>query len=87
MPTSLSPSERTLRAKMAAHEMHARNNGLAITAAARAAGPGQIKHWLAKVDADLPEEERLRRAEHLKAAHFTRLAYLSAKARRERGAK
>lgn len=66
--------------------MHARNDGHAITAKARAAGPGQIKHWLAKVDADLPEEERLRRAQHLKAAHYTRLAYLSAKARRKRGA-
>ena len=87
MPTSLSPAERTLRAKMAAHTMHARNNGNAVTAKARAAGPGNIKYWLVKVDADLPEEERLRRAEHLKAAHFTRLAYLSAVARRERGAK
>ncbi len=86
MPTSLSPTERTLRARLAAHEMHARNNGMQITAAARAAGPGQIQYWLAQIDADLPEEERLRRAEHLKAAHYTRLAYLSAKARRERGA-
>jgi hypothetical protein len=86
MPTSLSPSERTLRAKLAAHTMHAHHNGHAVTAAARAAGPGNIEYWVAKVDVDLPEEERLRRAEHLKAAHYTRMAFVSAKARRERGA-
>lgn len=87
MSVLLSPEERTLRARLAAHTMHARNDGGAVTAKARAAGPGHIKYWVAKVDADLPEEERLRRAQHLKAAHYTRLAYLSARARRERGAK
>ncbi len=84
--SSLTPTERSLRARLAAHEMHSRNDGFAITAAARAAGPGEIAYWLAKLDSDLPESERLRRAGHLKKAHYTRLALKSSIARRKRGA-
>jgi hypothetical protein len=38
-------------------------------------------YFLNQIPSDLPEVERLRRAGCLRKAHFTRLAYLSAKAR------
>ena len=42
--------------------------------------------FMVRVDPDgvLPEEERLRRAAHLRKAHFARLALLSAQARKRR---
>ena len=82
---ALSPAERTLRARLAAHTMHARNDPQAITANARAA-------FLAKFEREadpqgvLSPEERQRRAEHLRNAHFARLAFASAKARRDKRA-
>jgi hypothetical protein len=79
---SLSPEQRSLRASIAAHEMHARNDSRTVTANARA---GFLAKFLAEVDAlepGLPEPERLRRAEHLLRAHMKRLALRSAKARK-----
>ena len=81
---SLSPSERSLRARLAAHAKWAVTDPGAGTAAARANGPGSIEYWLRQLPpetVDLPEAERVRRAESLKKAHFTRMAYLSARAR------
>ena len=82
---ALSPAERTLRARLAAHTMHARNDPEAITAKARA---GFLAKFEREADPDgvLPPEERRRRAEHLRSAHFARLALASAKARRKRRA-
>ena len=87
MPLSLSPEQRTLRASLAAHEMHARNDSREITANARAAF---LKRFVDQVDAitpGLPEAERLRRAEHLLRAHMKRLALASSKARSKDGPK
>jgi hypothetical protein len=84
--TSLSPEQRSLRASLAAHEMHARNDSRKITANARA---GFLAKFLREVDATtagLPEAERLRRAEHLLRAHMKRLALASSKARARRKA-
>ena len=74
----LSPAERSLRAQLAAHAMHARHDARETTTAARAA------RFEAEVDPDgiLSPEERRRRAEHARRAYFTRLALASAKARR-----
>jgi hypothetical protein len=82
---ALSPAERTLRARLAAHTMHARNDPKAITANARA---GFLAKFEREADPDgvLSPEERRRRADHLRSAHFARLAYASAKARRNRRA-
>lgn len=83
---SLSPEQRRLRASLAAHEMHARNDPREITAGARA---GFLAKFLREVDAatpGLPEAERLRRAEHLLRAHMARLALKSARARAARRA-
>jgi hypothetical protein len=89
MPISLSPTERTLRAQMAAHALHSKYSGGEITAAARAASPGSDGYWLRRVDPDnvLEPAERQRRAGHAKKQHFLGLALKSATARRKRGAK
>ena len=53
-------------------------DGKVVTAKARTTF---LDNFLLQIPDNLPEVERLRRAEALKKAHFTRLAYLSAKAR------
>jgi len=77
----LSPTEARLRASLAAHALHAQ--GGTNTGPARAAFRSR---FLKEVDPDgvLPEDERLRRAEHARKVHYTRLALASAKVRRER---
>ncbi len=75
-------STRALHARLAAHEKWATHDPVKGTAAARAKF---MASFLEKVDAEcpgLPDEERLRRAEHLKKAHYTRLAMKSAEARK-----
>lgn len=76
-----SPAERRLRARLAAHAMHARHDARDTTVNARAAF---LARFEVEVDPDgiLPVEERRRRAEHARRAYFTRLALASAKARR-----
>lgn len=83
---SLSPEQRSLRASLAAHEMHARHDSREVTANARA---GFLAKFLREVDAatpGLPDTERLRRAEHLLRAHMQRLALRSSRARASRKA-
>lgn len=77
----LSPSQRGLRARMAAYAMHARNDGQQVTASARQAFLDRFER---EVDPDgvLPVEERQRRADHARRAHMTRLALRSAQTRR-----
>ena len=79
----MSPAERTLRARMAAHAMHVRHDARAVTAKARAAFLASFER-AADPEGVLPPEERHRRAEHLRRAYFARLALASAKARRAR---
>jgi hypothetical protein len=84
--TSLSPEQRSLRASLAAHEMHARHDSREITTNARA---GFLMRFLREVDAStpgLPEAERQRRAGHLLQAHMKRLALASSKARARKAA-
>jgi hypothetical protein len=79
----MTPAERRLRAQLGAHTMHARNDPKKTTAKARAAF---LASFEAKADptGDLPVEERRRRAESLRKAHFARLALASATARRSK---
>lgn len=79
----LSSQERSTRARIAAHELHAKYDSREITANARA---GFLAKFYDQTPADLPHAERLRRAEHLLRAHMQRLAVASARARRERKA-
>jgi hypothetical protein len=57
------------------------------TATARAAGPGDVNYWLARLDperfADATDQQRLDAADALRRAHFVRLAMASAKARKK----
>lgn len=80
----LSPSERTIRARLAAHALHGTRDSRDLTAAARQAFDNK---FLAQVDAaspSLPEAERQKWAWHLRQAHFQRLALKSAQARSAR---
>ena len=79
----LSPAERSMRGKLAAHSLHSRiADPSAHTAPARQAFLDRFER---EVDPDgvLPPEQRARRAEHARKAYFTRLALASAKARRK----
>ena len=81
--TEHTASRRRLRARLAAHAMHSRNDSREITAAARSAFLGRFED---EVDPDrrLTEAERARRAKHARIAHFTRLALRSAQVRAAR---
>lgn len=74
------PEQRTLRARVAAHAMHAKNDPKATTAKARAAFMSSFER---EVDPDgiLEPAERARRAEHARSAHFARLALARSRAR------
>lgn len=78
---TLTPEQRTLRARLAVQTMHAQ--GKTNTAPATAASMARFER---EVDPDgtLDPAERARRAEHARKAYFTRLAYKSARARAAR---
>jgi hypothetical protein len=83
----LSAEERSLRAKLAAHAMHGRNDSRRVNAAARAKFLGQFEQEALDAAAangeELTPEELAKRAAHLRKAHMLRLALASAKARRK----
>lgn len=85
--TARDPSTRSMVATIGAHAMHAKHDPVATTAAARQAFRDQFLEQAREQFGDLPEPELARRAEHLRKAHYTRLALASAKARagRKRG--
>lgn len=80
----LSPELRRLRSQIAANESWARTSDRpARTAKARQA---MLDKFEQQVDPDgtLPPAERIKRATHLRKAHFQRMALKSAQARRRR---
>jgi hypothetical protein len=79
-PATPSPAERSLRARLAAYAMHARNDTRQTTVNGRAAFLARFER---EVDPDrrLEPEERRRRAEQARQAYFTRLSLAAAKAR------
>lgn len=82
----LSPEERSLRARIGAHALHAAHDSRELTTNARAAFHGRFLKQVDEASPGLQEEERLRRAEHLLRAHMARLALRSARARAARKA-
>jgi hypothetical protein len=78
----LSPTERKLRGRIAAHAMHAQHDPRDTTAKARAAFRDSFERQVPDEITD--PAERARRAEHLRQAYYTQLAFRSAKARRQR---
>ena len=67
----LTPSQRSLQARMAASAKHAKTDGREATAAARVASPGSDDYWISKVDpnGDLSAKEREKRARNAKREH------------------
>jgi hypothetical protein len=76
-------AERSLRARLAAHTLHATHDSRELTAPARAAFLGRFERE-ADPEGVLDPAERTRRAEHLRKAFFARLALKSAQARRRK---
>jgi len=83
----LTPAERTLRARLAAHASWASTEDPSERAKRGAAG--LLTKFEREVDPDgeLAPAERRRRAEHKRREHMTRLAFQSTKARRLRATK
>ncbi len=80
------PAERSLRARLAAHSLHARvTDPTAHTAPARRAFLDRFEREV-DPNGELSPQERARRAEHARKAYFSRLALKSAQARRKGGA-
>jgi hypothetical protein len=84
MPTP-DQEHRVLIARIGGYARAAQHDSTAMTANARANGPGSISYWESKVDPDhvLSDADRRRRAEAAKKEHYTRLALASAKARKK----
>jgi hypothetical protein len=82
----MSHGERVLLGRLGAYTMLSRHDPREVTRAAREAFASKFER---DVDPDgvLPLEERLRRADMARKAHFTRLALMSAQARRKRKAR
>lgn len=76
----LSPAEVSLRGRIGAYALHARYDPRETTRVARASFLAKFEH---EVDPEgvLAPEERRRRAECAKKAHFARMALASARAR------
>jgi hypothetical protein len=83
LPLSLSPEERSVRARLGALSLHATHNPKETTKAARAAFNAKFEE---EVDPQgiLEPAERARRASYARKAYYTRMALASAKARRKR---
>jgi len=75
----MSPEDRVLHARMAAHTLHSKYDSKDLTAPARRAF---LERFEKEVDPEglLPVAERQRRAGHARKAHFTKLALASARA-------
>jgi hypothetical protein len=80
----LSPAQRSLQARLAAHVLHARYSAEELLA--KAHYEAHVGRYEREVDPDgtLSAEERARRVESAKKAHMTRLALASSRARAER---
>jgi hypothetical protein len=80
---SLSPSERSQRARIAAYSQKAQHDPKETTRKARAVFRAQFYNGIPE---DLPQAERDRRAQAAFKAHMARLSFLAAKARRKAAA-
>ena len=77
------PNEMALRGRIGAYRLHASRDPRETTRHARAAFREAFERMVDPHN-ELPERERLRRAEAARRAHYARLARLSAVARRAR---
>lgn len=78
----MDPQNRSLRARLAAHASWANTlDPASRTAKARAAANARFEREARDKHPDATDEQIARIAEHLRKAHFTRLALASAQAR------
>lgn len=87
MADSLTPEQRSLRARIAVHTSWAKTTDRAArTANGTAASPASLSYWEKRVDPDgvMDEQTRAKAAENARSAHYQRMAYLSARARANR---
>jgi hypothetical protein len=82
----MDPRDASLRGRIGAHTTHGRHDSRELTRPAREAF-GRRWEALADPDGILDDDERRRRADHLRRAHFARLARLSAIARSKNAAR
>jgi len=83
----MTPEERTLRARLAAHSQWANElDPTARTAKARKAADDRFVRQARELHPEATEEQIARAAEHLRKAHFTRMGLASARARRAKKA-
>lgn len=80
----MTPGERVLRSRMAAHLMHAKYDARETTAAARKAFLDRFERQV-DPEGKLDPVERAKRAEHARKAYFSGLALKRAKKRRTGG--
>jgi len=82
---SLSPAERSMRARIGGLSLHSQYDSRELTKPARTAALARFDR---EVDPEgiLPEAERARRSELARKAYFAKLALKSAKVRRARKA-
>jgi hypothetical protein len=78
-----SHAERVLTGRLGAYVVHSRYDSRELTKAAREAFRSKFEREVDPLGV-LPLEERLRRADMARKAHFARLALKSAQARRKR---
>lgn len=83
MSNGLTPAERSMRARAAAHVLHSKVDSRTHTEPARKAFQNRFER---EVDPDnlLAPDERARRADQLRKAYYTRLALRSSQVRRAR---
>ncbi|MBA0126428.1 hypothetical protein H0B56_12835 [Haloechinothrix sp. YIM 98757] len=82
---SLTPEQRTLRARQAAYTRWSRDSDRQTNAERAQAGLlGKFKEQILAEDPGVTEPELTRRAVALRKAHMARLAYVSSKARTAR---
>lgn len=83
----MNPEDRALRARLAAHTSWANTlDPASRTAKARAAANGRFEKQARELHPDATDEQIARVAEHLKSAHFSRIALQAAAARRANAA-
>ncbi|MFG2993990.1 hypothetical protein ACGFZK_32645 [Streptomyces sp. NPDC048257] len=83
----MSPEERSLRARLAAHiSWAATRDPASRTAKARAAAAGRFEKQAREMHPDATEEDIARVAKSLRSAHFSRMALKAATARRRNSA-
>ncbi|MET8297435.1 hypothetical protein ABZW02_25755 [Streptomyces sp. NPDC005180] len=80
----MTPEERSLRARLAAHISWASTpDPTSRTAKARAAAAGKFEQQAREMYPGGSDEQIARTAKHLRSAHFSRMALKSAMARRK----